>query len=168
MTRRRIFVKEAAPQGSSQALLKRRSSGTVYNRKAMSCLQRKQTYFPASIPDLLDIATYFDLLGARSPSSEDGMLRALTEPGLIKPQDNGRYSITNLGALLIAKKLSRFPSLRKRILRVVKFEGNANRSSENHAGLLPPDRCSPASASASKPRLSTCSSVCTVIFPNLS
>lgn len=41
-------------------------------------------------------------------------------------QDNGRYGITNLGALLIAHKLSSYPSLRKRILRVVEYNRPGN------------------------------------------
>ncbi len=68
---------------------------------------------------------YFELLGIRRPNDNDVVTEALVRQNILNAQDNGRYSITNLGALLIARRLSDFPTLRKRRLRVIRFQGNA-------------------------------------------
>lgn len=74
--------------------------------------------------DLLDLNAYFRLVEIQRPSQAEYVLDALTRQGLLARQDDGLLSITNLGAILIAKSLSAFPPLRKRRLRVVRFLGN--------------------------------------------
>ena len=78
------------------------------------------------VPSLLHVDAYFDLLDLRHPSDIESTLTPLVEQELLRKQDNGRYTITNLGALLLAKKMSDFPGLRKRQLRVVRFAGTGN------------------------------------------
>lgn len=39
-------------------------------------------------------------------------------------QDNGLYAITNMGAILLAKKLSDFPRISRKAIRVVQYDGN--------------------------------------------
>lgn len=77
------------------------------------------------VGDLLDLGAYFDLLRVRRPGELSSVLEALDEQGVIRSQDNGRYSITNLGALLIARDLAAFRSLRCKALRVVRFSGTS-------------------------------------------
>jgi len=48
----------------------------------------------------------------------------MLEEGIITKQDNGLYSITNLGAILLAKRLSDFPRLSRKAVRVVQYKGN--------------------------------------------
>ena len=36
----------------------------------------------------------------------------------------GNYNITNLGALLFAKRVADFPSLARKAVRVIKYDGN--------------------------------------------
>ena len=81
---------------------------------------------PADIAELLDIAAYFERLGLRQPSSIDAALPALLEQNIVKSQDNGKFAITNLGALLLARSLAQFFSLRKRAVRVIRFQGKGN------------------------------------------
>ncbi|WP_303251469.1 RNA-binding domain-containing protein [uncultured Senegalimassilia sp.] len=78
------------------------------------------------IPELLDIAKYFELLGLRQPSSTELALAPLLEQEIVQVQDNGKYGIANLGALLLARSLSQFFSLRKRAIRVIRFRGKGN------------------------------------------
>lgn len=75
------------------------------------------------VVEKLDIDTYFSLLDMRVPGNIESILHSLTEQELIAQQDNGRFSILNLGALLIARRLSSFSNLRKRVLRVVSYNG---------------------------------------------
>lgn len=80
----------------------------------------------ADIAELLDVAVYFDLLDMRQPNSIELAIPPMQEQDLVRAQDNGKYGITNLGALLIARSLSQFFSLRKRAIRVIRFQGKGN------------------------------------------
>ena len=78
------------------------------------------------IPDLLDIDAYYQLVRTRRPGSQDDALEEMCAQGILSYQDNGRYTVTNLGALLVGRALSPFPGLRKRTLRITRFDGDAN------------------------------------------
>lgn len=56
------------------------------------------------LPSKLDIDAYFGLLGLRRPTALEDALPFLEEQDLIRKQDNGRYSILNLGALLVEEQ----------------------------------------------------------------
>ena len=66
---------------------------------------------------------YFELLNIPQPSSSEGILHFLQEDDIIIRQDNGAYSITNLGAILLAKKISEFPRVSRKALRIVQYAG---------------------------------------------
>ena len=51
------------------------------------------------------------------------MVHYLNEDGIILKQDNGLYSITNLGAILFAKELNEFARLGRKAMRVVQYKG---------------------------------------------
>lgn len=76
---------------------------------------------------LLDYTTYFDLTGTVQPSSSEEIAHYLEQENIIKKQDNGLYSITNLGAILFAKQLEAFPRVVRKAIRVVQYQRN-NRS----------------------------------------
>lgn len=78
------------------------------------------------ILERLDVSSYFTLIESRKPSNDEMTVDALVEQGMVRLQDNGRYAITNLGALLIAESLTAYPGLRKRPIRVVKYAGMGN------------------------------------------
>lgn len=68
--------------------------------------------------------TYFDILNLPIPTSMDGYKHYLLEEGIIVKQDNGLFAITNLGAILFARKLSDFSRLGRKAIRIVQYEGN--------------------------------------------
>lgn len=78
------------------------------------------------LPELLSIDGYYSLNGMRRPSSLDEVAKDLAGQSLVKLQDNGRFSITNLGMLLVGKSMSSCGALRKRPLRIVRYKGNGN------------------------------------------
>lgn len=80
----------------------------------------------ADVEQLLDIDAYFNLLGERRPETLSSAVSVLCEQDLVRRQDNGRLSVTNLGALLVARKLSEFRGLGKRALRIVRYVGNSS------------------------------------------
>ncbi len=73
---------------------------------------------------LLDCEAYFEILQIPVPTEPEGYAHYLEEEGIIQKQDNGLYAITNLGAILFAKKLSDFPKLGRKAIRVVQYEDN--------------------------------------------
>jgi Predicted transcriptional regulator containing an HTH domain and an uncharacterized domain shared with the mammalian protein Schlafen len=75
---------------------------------------------------LLDFATYFDILGIPQPSDNNGVAHFLLEEGILVKQDDGLYAITNLGAILFAKRLSEFSRISRKAIRVVQY-ANSNR-----------------------------------------
>ncbi len=72
---------------------------------------------------LLDYPAYFELLKLPLPEGRDGILSALEADEMIVKNDAGQWNITNLGAVLFAKKLSDFQSLRHKAMRVILYEG---------------------------------------------
>lgn len=73
---------------------------------------------------LLDYPAYFDLVELPLPANRDGILKALTSDNLIIPCEAGGWNITNLGAILFAKRLDAFPGLRRKAVRVVQYRGS--------------------------------------------
>lgn len=73
---------------------------------------------------LLDYPAYFDLLEIPLPDGRAAILDALARDDLIQTGDAGDWNITNLGALLFAKKLEEFPTLRRKAIRVIHYKGH--------------------------------------------
>ena len=72
---------------------------------------------------LLDYPAYFELLERPLPDSKQGILDALKTDDLICPSEAGKWNITNLGAILFAKRLDDFRSLRRKAMRVIQYRG---------------------------------------------
>ncbi|MCA9520118.1 MAG: putative DNA binding domain-containing protein, partial [Myxococcales bacterium] len=72
---------------------------------------------------LLDYPAYFDLLEQPLPADRDGILAALADDRLICRSDAGGWDITNLGAILFAKRIETFHGLRRKAVRVVQYRG---------------------------------------------
>ncbi|MFH0785049.1 MAG: ATP-binding protein [Pseudomonadota bacterium] len=72
---------------------------------------------------LLDYPAYFDLLSLPLPEGRDGILSVLTADAMIKPGISNKWNITNLGAVLFAKRLADFRPLRRKAMRVVLYKG---------------------------------------------
>ncbi len=72
---------------------------------------------------LLDYPAYFDSLDLPLPANRDGIFESLANDDLIRPCSGGGWDVTNLGALLLAKRLQDFPSLRRKAVRVIQYRG---------------------------------------------
>lgn len=77
----------------------------------------------AQVMELLDVDAYFRLLKAPRPSTVADIMRLLHQDRLISPDTGGRWKILNLGACLLAKKLSAFPRLGRKAMRIVHYIG---------------------------------------------
>jgi len=74
---------------------------------------------------LIDYPAYFDLLERPLPEGRQGILKALEDDALIRPTEAGGWDITNLGAILFAKRLSDFRSLSRKAVRVIRYKGSS-------------------------------------------
>ena len=74
---------------------------------------------------LLDYPAFFDLLEQPLPADRSGILEALADEGLIRSCDAGDWDITNLGAVLFAKRLDDFRSVQRKSMRVIKYRGTS-------------------------------------------
>ncbi len=74
---------------------------------------------------LLDYPSYFDLLELPLPVNRDGIIEALSEDNLIQACPAGGWDITNLGAILFAKRLTDFPGLSRKAVRVIQYRGTS-------------------------------------------
>ena len=73
---------------------------------------------------LLDYPAYFDLLKLPLPANREQILAALEVEHFIRRQDSGKWCVTNLGAILFAKRLEDFHSLQRKAVRVIQYQGN--------------------------------------------
>jgi ATP-dependent DNA helicase RecG len=72
----------------------------------------------------LDYTAYFELTSQPLPDNRKGIFDKLTADHLVQKDVGERWSITNLGAILFAKRLSDFsPSLARKAIRFVVYAG---------------------------------------------
>jgi ATP-dependent DNA helicase RecG len=78
----------------------------------------------AEVLNLLDFPAYFELLSQNLPTSARIILTNLEADRLIASNGAGKWDITNLGAVLFAKRLETFGPLKRKAVRVVLYRGN--------------------------------------------
>lgn len=73
---------------------------------------------------LLDYASYFDLTRQPLPDNRRGIFEKLVSDNLIQKNVGNQWNITNLGAILFAKNLSKFgSSIARKAVRFVVYDG---------------------------------------------
>lgn len=76
------------------------------------------------ITSKLDYPAYFELTAQPLPTNLDGIIERLSGDRLISKDVGGRWNITNLGAILFAKRLDAFePRLARKGVRFVAYSG---------------------------------------------
>lgn len=73
--------------------------------------------------ELLDYPAIFELLHLPLPEGRSAILEKLTQEKFIIPTTPDHFNITNLGAILFAKKLGDFEGLSRKALRVIFYKG---------------------------------------------
>ncbi len=82
---------------------------------------------------LLDYASYFELTNQPLPDNRAGIFDKLLADRLVQPDAGGHWNITNLGALLFAKRLSDFsPSIARKAVRFVAYGGMSRADTVTH------------------------------------
>ena len=73
----------------------------------------------------LDYPAYFNLLEVPSPDGRAAILAALHSDGLISPCDAGGWNISNMGAVLFARRLDGFRRLSRKTARIIQYKGTS-------------------------------------------
>jgi len=76
------------------------------------------------ILEYLEYTKYFELLKLPLPESRESIIENLISDDLVRKNDNAKYSITNLGAILFAKNLADFTHLKRKAIRVIQYKDN--------------------------------------------
>jgi predicted HTH transcriptional regulator len=76
------------------------------------------------VVDLLDTQGLFDLLKLPYPTQQSGVIERLAQERLVDIQGS-KHSIRRLGALLLAKRLEKFPDIQRKAARVVVYTGTS-------------------------------------------
>lgn len=79
----------------------------------------------SEVASMLSLSAYFKVLGTPTPSTLEEMLRRLANDGMVKKQDDGLYSITLMGAVLLANNLGDFPTIGRKEITITLFEGES-------------------------------------------
>ena len=74
--------------------------------------------------NLLDYTSYFEQIGRPIPSDTSNILDALEQEEFLRKNDAGHWDITNLGAILFARDLSKFPLLKRKAIRIIHYNRN--------------------------------------------
>ncbi len=80
--------------------------------------------------DALEFTAYFALLQEPLPDGQISILDSLRHDNLICKSVAGRWDITNLGAILLARHLADFPGLRHKSVRIIKYDGSERSRAE--------------------------------------
>jgi ATP-dependent DNA helicase RecG len=83
--------------------------------------------------DRIDYSSYFELTGQRLPDNRAGIFERLQQDQLILPDVGGKWNITNLAAILFAKRLDAFShSIARKAVRFVTYGGNSRAHAITH------------------------------------
>lgn len=72
---------------------------------------------------LIDYGAYFELFQLSPSFDKDGIVERLCAEGFVR-FDGSRYAVTNLGAILLARDLTKFERLDRKRTRVIVYKGN--------------------------------------------
>ncbi len=94
------------------------------NKKSFEKGVAREDLSATEVLDLLDYSKYFSLTKQSIPSETSQFVEKMAQHGLVKKVFDNCYDITNLGAVLFAKNLNDFPTIKRKSVRVVIYKGN--------------------------------------------
>ena len=127
-------------------------SGSLVENELWNRIQRQDFEKQVALEDLdleeafllLNYGAYFDIQDLSRPTALDAVLHYFEKDNLAFRQDDGLVSVTNLGALLFAKNMDAFPTVKRKKIRVSRYDGKGRTSprsekefTEGYASALP-------------------------------
>ncbi|MBT8508714.1 transcriptional regulator [Methanomicrobiaceae archaeon CYW5] len=104
---------------------KERELWRIFDQTPFEEMIAKERVSDDEVLKLLDYPAYFDLMKLPLPESRKGIIEALADDELIQPAEAGGWDITNLGAILFARRLGAFRTLRRKAIRIIIYRGNS-------------------------------------------
>jgi predicted HTH transcriptional regulator len=98
----------------------------IWNKDNIHVFEREislENVDETQVLSLIDYPAYFDLIKFPLPDNRKGILERLTNDKIVIPQTNGKYNITNLGAILLSKEIESFDNVSRKTVRVVIYDG---------------------------------------------
>ncbi|MBF9132624.1 putative DNA binding domain-containing protein [Plantactinospora sp. S1510] len=77
------------------------------------------------VTTLIDYPAYFHLMKTPLPENRAAILETLRAEDIVRRADDGSWSITNLGALLFSQDMKDFPSIARKVIRVIQYKDNS-------------------------------------------
>lgn len=96
----------------------------IFSRKPFEVLTAMENVSGEFVLRLLDYAAYFEMLSMDLPNDKSSILELLLADSMIYKNETGNYNVTNLGAILFAKRITDFPSLERKAVRIIKYNGS--------------------------------------------
>lgn len=96
----------------------------VYSPKRFETANAMENISAHEIEIYLDCRKLFSMLETPYPNRLLDVIDVLTDLRFITEENTGKYNITNLGALLLARRLSQFKTVEYKAVRVLIYEGN--------------------------------------------
>ncbi len=103
---------------------KERKIWTNINRKSFEKGIAKENLTVSQVLELLDYGKYFSLTKQELPTETQQFVEKMVQHGLVKKIFDNNYDVTNLGAILFAKELKNFPTVKRKSVRVIIYKGN--------------------------------------------
>ena len=103
---------------------KERALWRIFDETPFEVMTAHEDASDDAVLSLLDYPSYFELADVPLPENRAQILERLRGEGLIQKNSRGLWNITNLGALLFAKRLDDFRGLRRKAVRVIAYSGN--------------------------------------------
>jgi predicted HTH transcriptional regulator len=97
----------------------------IWNNKPVEIFEKQIAIAGLQVDEvlqLLDYNAYFDLTSSPLPSNKQGIISKLEQEKFII-EEEAKYSITNLGAILFANRLHSFENLERKAVRVIIYKG---------------------------------------------
>ncbi len=77
-----------------------------------------------AVLELIDYPEYFRLIGIPLPDNRKSILEKLLAEGIVASNGRDRFDISNVGAILFARDLSKFDRLSRKSLRVITYKSD--------------------------------------------
>jgi len=131
-----IRVSSATPKLSDHPEKERKIWNNIQRNSFEKGIARENATV-SEILELLDYSAYFSLTKQKIPTQTQQFPERMAQHGLLKKVFDNCYDITNLGAILFARNLNNFPTVKRKSVRVTIYDGNtkANRIKEQEGEL---------------------------------
>ena len=109
---------------------------SIFSREVFENIVAKENVSIDTVLRMLDYREYFEMHKEPLPTKETSIIERFIEEKMITRNEAGKYNILNMGALLYAHRLSDFPTLERKAIRIISYNGDSKVSSPSRETVL--------------------------------